>query len=79
MKLAWETLVAAVLIAASILFIGRYQISTSGVEYASYMTVAVYRLDRWTGKVDMCDRDTMDGNISVIKCPAKDPSAQQAK
>lgn len=57
MKVAWEMLVAAVLVAASILFIGRYQISAAVGEGPFGKTQAVYRLDRWTGKVDdLCHR-----------------------
>jgi hypothetical protein len=76
MKIAWETLAATVLIAASILFIGRYQISAagSGAQYGG--TFVVYQLDRWTGKVDRCEENqTKEGTI--IECPANDPTVQK--
>jgi hypothetical protein len=53
-------LIGAALIATSILFIGRWQISAIGYGYkgddASSDTDmnAVYRLDRWTGSIDYC-------------------------
>ncbi|MDE2267133.1 MAG: hypothetical protein KGL29_14620, partial [Alphaproteobacteria bacterium] len=64
MKLAWETLIVAVLVAASILFIGRYQISSIGYAVSGYSKQEVYRLDRWTGKIDVC-AESQDG----IECP----------
>jgi hypothetical protein len=63
-------LVAAVLVAASILFIGRYQISSVGYAVPGYNKEVVYRLDRWTGKVDVCA-----ANQDTIECPAANPSA----
>jgi len=53
-------LIGACLIAASILFIGRWQISAIGFGYKEFgaspdnNTQGVYRLDRWTGSIDYC-------------------------
>jgi|HubBroStandDraft_3_1064219.scaffolds.fasta_scaffold81840_2 hypothetical protein len=62
MKIAWETLLAGLLVAASILFIGRYEISAMGYGWhnedaADNTTEKVYRLDRWTGKIQECSLD----------------------
>jgi hypothetical protein len=70
MKIAWETLAAAVLVVVCILFIGRYQISAIGYAVPGYSEQRVYRLDRWTGKVDVCMEDTTKVNQSLIECPA---------
>jgi hypothetical protein len=51
-------LVAAVLVAACIAFIGRYQLSAAGYGAQNYSGQAIYRLDRWTGKVDACEQST---------------------
>jgi len=80
MKIAWETLAAAVLVAASILFIGRYQISAIGygeTHNASDVEV-VYRLDRWTGKIDLCPKDNSKADSTQIECPAIDPAVQKS-
>lgn len=82
MKLAWETLVAAVLVAASILFIGRYQIAVAGFGSQMSSGTEILRLDRWTGKVVVCDHDTVwkgPDEIPVVNCTANDPSAQKTK
>ena len=53
-------LLGATLIAASILLVERYQISAVGYAYApganinSQDTQVVYRLDRWTGRIEGC-------------------------
>lgn len=61
MKLEWAALAGAVLIAASILFIGRWQITVSsgGKDAAD----ALYRLDRWSGKTEMCFTTPMDKEV----------------
>jgi hypothetical protein len=46
MKLELVVLAGAALIAGSILFIGRYEISAGDG--------AVHRLDRWTGEIEYC-------------------------
>jgi len=46
MKFRWETLVAAILVAASIAWIGRYQISAVGYAVPGFDKKVVYRLDR---------------------------------
>jgi hypothetical protein len=74
MKIAWETLVAAILISASILFIGRYQISAFASDGPYYRIQAVYRLDRWTGKtIDLCYQKTTRENYNSLQCPDNDP------
>lgn len=72
-------------IAASILFVGRYQISAIGYGYGyanggaeqdrnprDVEEMAVYRLDRWTGMIDYCRAAgvTPDG-AEKIDCPFK--------
>lgn len=58
MRLELAVLGAAAIIAASILFIGRWQISAVGLGYGydedGYSSETVYRLDRWTGEIDTC-------------------------
>ena len=76
MKVAWETLAAAILVAASILFIGRYQISTVGYQAPGPNMQTVYRLDRWTGKIDMCIGNWASQSTFSIECPGKDPVGQ---
>lgn len=49
MKLRWEILAGAALVAASILWIGRWQVS--GVPGDA---IVAYRLDRWSGTIDYC-------------------------
>lgn len=78
MKIAWETLVAALLIAASIAFVGRYQISAMGAKDQISALQSVYRLDRWTGKVvDLCYQKK-EPNGSSWHCPDSDNSAPDA-
>lgn len=74
MKVAWETLVAAVLVAGSISFVGRYQISAIGYAVPGFDTKAVFRLDRWTGKIDKCT-ESQNG----IECPVANKSVQTTK
>jgi hypothetical protein len=60
-------LVAAAIMAGSILFIGRWQISGGD---NSNMTIS--RLDRWTGHIDVCMVDTTQsqtGKPWTYKCP----------
>jgi|GEM_PF-1859250 len=79
MRISWETLVAAVLIAASILFVGRYQISAIGSRGQGIDMQAVYRLDRWTGKVvDLCHEKTTPWG-TALQCPESDVAVQRAK
>jgi len=58
MKLELAILGGAALIAASILFIERWQISAVGYGSGSGDTASseetIYRLDRWTGRIDLC-------------------------
>ena len=66
MQIRWETLAGAVLIAASILIVGRWDISAIGYGYAAgggsqvsdTENETVYRLDRWSGRIDSCAPDT---------------------
>ena len=61
----WATPVAILLsgflVAASILFVDRWQISATGYGYGTsndqrgYAEDTVYRLNRWTGKIDRCE------------------------
>ena len=78
MKIAWETLAAAILIAASILFIGRYQISGIGYGWSGTgSTQLVYRLDRWTGQINRCTEITMRDYSVQVECPKIDPDVQK--
>lgn len=77
MKIAWETLAAAVLIAASILIIGRYQISAIGYGYQNGGAQLVYRLDRWTGHINRCTEIQMRDNSMRVECPKIDPTIQK--
>jgi len=78
MKVNWEILVGAALIALSVLFIGRWQTSAIGFGYSGGEgtsdtdTQVVYRLDRWTGRVEYCLANslTSEGTLGV-ECPAK--------
>ncbi len=51
---------SGLLVAASIVFIGRYEISAEGFGYGANgdeqgdNREAVFRLDRWTGEIDYC-------------------------
>ena len=83
MTVRWEILVGAIVIATSILFVGRYQISAIGFGYAIESnpdndTEAVYRLDRWTGKIDYClgTGFTPDRSLDVV-CPARVPEPRR--
>ncbi len=82
MKLAWETLLAAVLIAAAVLLVGRYQISAIGSGTNNGNANVVYRLDRWTGRIDRCTEDSRyekatNDAFTWVKCPASDQSKPQ--
>ena len=63
MKWSQEIAIVAgcALIAASILVTNRWQIAAAGYGYNGEPQGTerefVYRLDRWTGKVDVCDQD----------------------
>lgn len=48
MKMEWAVLAGAIIIAASMLFVGRYQIT--GTSDGG----TVYRLDRWSGQIAQC-------------------------
>ncbi|MDE2183148.1 MAG: hypothetical protein KGJ78_09005 [Alphaproteobacteria bacterium] len=78
MRVTWETLAAAALVAASILFIGRYQISAAGGGEQAGARIEIYRLDRWTGRVVSCDESTTGPGTTRIECPANDPAVQRA-
>lgn len=85
MKAALAILVGCALIAASILFIGHWQISAIGFGYAapdnpgSNDTETVYRLDRWTGRIEICslnqnqnvEKDLQEKGALVISCKAQ--------
>ncbi len=73
MKVNWETLLAAVLVAASILFVCRYQISAVGIDPSPTGGTAFYRLDRWTGDVVACTREIVPGPGIRLECPAPVP------
>jgi len=76
MKVTWETLAAAVVVAASILFVGRYQISTAGTGASpGNGSTFVYRLDRWTGNVVECEQSPGIGYTTRIECPVDVPPA----
>jgi hypothetical protein len=79
MKIAWETLAAAILVAACILFIGRYQISSIGYGWENGGAEKIYRLDRWTGKIDECTESQTKDGPNRIACAADDPSVQKPK
>jgi len=70
-------LAGAVLIALSILFIGRWQISAFGDTH-------VYRLDRWTGEIEYCgiwldkQKWERDGTFAVM-CPLNLKKVQSEK
>jgi len=74
MKIAWETLAAAILIAAGILFIGRYQISAISEPGFGQL---VYRLDRWTGQINRCTEIQMRDYSVQVECPKIDPDVQK--
>ena len=81
---SWATpgavLFAGLLIAASILFVGRWQITADAYGYMDGDTASdvetVYRLDRWTGRVDRCgpdmERIKAEGTVGET-CPFKVP------
>jgi hypothetical protein len=71
----WATplaiLFAGLIISASTIFVDRWQISATGYGYGTsddkrgYAEDTVYRLDRWTGKVERCDL----GPTLQVSCP----------
>jgi hypothetical protein len=67
-------LICAAMISASIVFIGRWQISAIGFQDSTespFGTEAVYRLDRWTGEIDRCDLQKASRYLRVkIECSA---------
>jgi hypothetical protein len=82
MKVVWALLGGSFLIAASILFIGRYEIAPVGYGLAYSerdSQETIYRLDRWTGHIDYCglvadEKTRGDPNHSgiavAVQCPA---------
>ena len=59
-------LLGAFLVSGILLFIGRWQIAASTGD-------TVYRLDRWTGEIDLCSYDVermKREDIFVLTCPA---------
>ena len=81
-------LVGAMLISASILFVGRWEISAVGYGYRGGPdatdhdtdTEFVYRLDRWTGQVEECGLDTSKSVQEMLQigtppivCPRRFP------
>ena len=72
-------LAGSLAIAASILFVGRWQIAAAAYGYSQSPASedqdyeAVYRLNRWTGEVDYCDKVIAADRSSKIQCPAAAP------
>jgi hypothetical protein len=66
MRIELAVLAGATMIAASILYIERYQISavaygyTEGDDKTGTSDEAVYRLDRWTGQLEYCSLGGQD-------------------
>ena len=60
MRTGWAVIIGAVLIAASILFIGRWEITATAYGYnggegnGDTTSQTVYRLDRWSGRTEAC-------------------------
>jgi len=54
---------AAIILAAAVMFVSRYQVSGVGT--------VVYRLDRWTGNVDVCVAaiDSRLITTGSVRCP----------
>jgi hypothetical protein len=67
MKNTLAIIFGAALIAASIGFIGRYQIAATGTD-----SKTVYRLDRWTGSVDVCPEEGVFADVGGA-CVTRDP------
>lgn len=71
----WALLILAVLtaggsVAASILFIGRWQIAAIG--YGDGASQGLYRIDRWTGEIVQCGSNptlSLQAKRFVIICP----------
>lgn len=71
MTIRWEVLVGAVIIASSILYIGRWEITAAGYGFSGGSSTSdttdetVFRLDRWSGEIDSCislrDPESMKG------------------
>ena len=75
MRLELTVLAGAALVAGSILFIGRYEISAVAYAYAQsgdtgQTDEAVYRLDRWTGEIELC-RTGMEGRKAIERFNAE--------
>ena len=80
MRAGWTVLAGAALIAASILFIGRWQISAIGYGYKDgdddTTKETVYRLDRWTGQIESCfpnmnqnvETEMKETGLVIVKC-----------
>ncbi len=82
----WATpiavLLSGLLIAGSIVFIERWEVAAIGYGFAGTdgaqdtETQAVYRLDRWTGHIDVCSPDVktaQSGGFYYYTCPTKVP------
>ena len=73
MRLEWVVLAGAALIAGSILFIGRYEITAAGYGFSGGATAAdttdetVFRLDRWTGEIRTCSVNMNTNFVAQMK------------
>lgn len=72
----WATplavLFAGLCIAGSVVFMERWEVAV----VASANSDAVYRLDRWTGHVELCEPDiktAQEGGFYYYTCPVKVP------
>jgi hypothetical protein len=78
-------LVSGAIIALSILFVGRWEISATAYGYGfsggesgtdtNETSETVYRLDRWTGTVEQCGTDIeklKQGTVAMV-CPLRVP------
>jgi hypothetical protein len=72
MKVALAIVGGAVIIAAAILILGRWQISGQ----SPYLR---YRLDRWTGNVELCQARSGAGDQLTMSCwPVSEATPQAA-
>jgi len=72
-------LLGAVIVAASIMLVGRYDVAVTGDVYPILGRVRqaagthyIYRLDRWTGQIDFCAPSSLsEDNRLIVTCPVK--------
>jgi hypothetical protein len=65
-------IIAGILVSASVAFVGRW-----GLSGGDNSNMTVYRLDRWSGQIEVCNIDMIarqNGGPWVYKCPF-DPAA----